>query len=862
MQKLLLFGFMAAGILVGAEAIAQKKDTVIVQKTKIVEKPAAPESPKEKKTTLAEKIKSSKKIEGLFTIYQDTVTGSIQLYIKKNQLGKEFVYQSFSISGPTSLYLNQSMHRSTSLIKIVKAYDKLEFQEVNTNFYYDKNNAVSKTAGVDIPEAVVLSEKFTVEDSGGYLVNADGLFISDKLDPVKPLPPMGMPPTAFFNLGSLNTSKSKYYKVKSFPDNTDIQVDLAYDNATPYNGGGNDITDARYIRVRMQHSFIEVPQNNFKPRLDDPRIGYFTEQVTNLTSVHPVNYRDAINRWHLVKKDTTVALSEPVEPIVWWIENTTPVEYRQTVKEAGEKWNEAFEKAGFKNAVVMKIMPDKVDWDPSDIRYNVIRWVSSASPQYGAIGPSFVNPRTGQILGSDITVEWFSGSSTPIFDELYGTSSSSQQSFVFPRVKHNEAFCTLSHDLKMQYSAGLTTLEASQAPEGEIKEMHRQFLYYLILHEMGHTLGLNHNMKSSQMLSMAELHNTAITRKKGLTGSVMDYPAINVNPDRRKQGDYYTTKPGPYDLWAIEFGYTPVKEIEEESFRKRVLSRSIEKDLAFGNDADDMRSPGKAIDPRVNVGDMSSDAIGHAKERLALVNTIMPKLKDKYSKDGNGYAELKARYGSLNGQRYGMIQTISRYIGGIYVDRSFVGQKTVNKPFTPVPLATQKRAMDLLAKNVFAPDAFKADTYLLPYLQSQRRGFGFFSGTEDPKLSSTFNTLGTAALAHILHPTTTQRITDSRMYGNQYSLAEVMNDLSKAIFDADITGNVNTYRQYLQTAYVKQLTQLADIKTPADDVTKAAARYSLKKVKVKMAAAVSANEETKAHRSNLVYLVDEALTVK
>ncbi|MBC8052067.1 MAG: zinc-dependent metalloprotease [Sphingobacteriaceae bacterium] len=849
------------GTLACAEANAQKKDTVVVQKTKIVEKPATPpETAKEKKATLAEKIKSSKKIEGLLTIYQDTITGSVQLYIKKSQLGKEFVYQSFSLNGPTRLYLNQSMHRSTSVIKIVKAFDKLEFQEVNTSFYYDKNNAVSKTAGVDVPETVVLSEKFSVEDAGGYLVNADALFISDKLDPVKPLTPVGAPPTAFFNLGSLNTAKSKYYKVKSFPDNTDIQVDLAYDNPAPYNGGGNDITDARYVRVRMQHSFIEVPENNFKPRLDDPRIGYFTQQVNNLTSVDPVNYRDIIHRWNLVKKDPAAALSEPVEPILWWIENTTPLEYRQTIKEAGEKWNEAFEKAGFKNAVVMKVMPDTVDWDPSDIRYNVIRWVSSANPQYGAIGPSFVNPRTGQILGSDITVEWFSGSSTPLMDELY--SGPSSQVLTFPGMKHNDAACSLAQELKAQYSAGLTTLEATGAGEKDIKKMHKQFLYYLLLHEMGHTLGLNHNMKASQMLKPSELNNTVITHTKGLIGSVMDYPAINVSLNRSKQGDYYTTKPGPYDIWAIEYGYTSVPVSEEDIFRKKILNRSTEPDLAFGNDADDMRSPGKAIDPRVNINDMSSDAIGYAVERFALVNAIMPKLKEKYSKEGKGYTELKARYNSLMGQRLGMIHVVSRYVGGVYVDRSFVGQNTISKPYMPVSLVTQKRAMGVLAKNIFAPDAFKNDAYLLPYLQSQRRGFNFSSGTEDPKLTSTYNILATAALDHILHPTTTQRITNSRMYGNQYSLADVMNDLTKGIFDADLKANVNTYRQYLQTAYVKQLTQLADVKSQADDVTKAAARYTLKKVKAKVGAAVSSNEETKAHRSNLIYLVDEALTVK
>jgi hypothetical protein len=827
-------------------------------------KPASDSSktPAPKKPTVAEKTKGMRKHAGLFTLYQDTTTGSLQMYVKKDQLGKEFIYQSFSISGPTALFLNQSMHRNTAVFKIEKAYDRLEFSEVNTKFWYDKNNPVSKSEKADKPEAILYMDKYSVEDSSGYLINVDQLFISDKMDPVKPI--ITGPAAMFsFNLGNLNPAKSKYANVRSYPNNSDIVVDLNYDNPMALNGGGNDITDARYIRVRMQHSFIEMPKNDFRSRSDDPRVGYFSQEMNNQTSINTVNFKDIINRWNLIKKDPSAAVSEPVEPIVWWIENTTPYEYRQTIMEAGLKWNEAFEKAGFKNAVVMKIMPDDADWDPADIRYNVIRWVSSANPAYGAIGPSFVNPKTGQILGSDITVEWFSGSATPIFDELY--SGPSYENLKFPGMDiNNGVMCTLAGELKSQFTAGLTTLEAAGAPESEIKEMHKQFLTYLIMHEMGHTLGLNHNMKASQMLSPAELNNKELTRRIGLQGSVMDYPAINVALDRSKQGDYYTTKAGPYDLWAIEFGYKAFSnDADEKSGINKILARSTEPYLVFGNDADDMRAPGKAIDPRVNVNDMSNDPIGYAEDRYKLVNSIMPKLVSKYAKPGQSYQELRARYGTLNGQRANMTASVSRFIGGVYVDRSFPEQNSPNKPFTPVPAATQKKAMELLTKYVFAPDAYKEDAQVFPYLQNQRRGYNFFNGTEDYKITANLNNHGASALAHILHPTTLQRVTNSRMYGNTYSVADVMSDLTKGIFDADMAGNVNVYRQYLQTTLVKNLAWLVTSEQGVDEVTKAGARYTLKKIKAKLAAApATANEETKAHRNNLVFLIDDAVTVK
>ncbi|HYE54688.1 MAG TPA: zinc-dependent metalloprotease, partial [Chitinophagaceae bacterium] len=305
-------------------------------------------------------------------------------------------------------------------------------------------------------------------------------------------------------------------------------------------------------------------------------------------------------------------------------------------------------------------------------------------------------------------------------------------------------------------------------------------------------------------------------------------------------------------------------EAEEQTVLNKILARSTDPQLAFGNDADDMRAPGKAIDPRVNVFDMGGDAIGFAEEQFGIIKSVMGKLKDKYSKPGKSYAELRSRYNILNNQRFNMASAVSRYIGGVYIDRSFVGQSTSGKPLTPVPLATQKRAMEVLTKYVFAPDAFNGDEQVFAYLQLQRRGFNFMSSTEDPKLTSGYASMQTfGALSHILHPVTLQRITNSRLYGNQYSVAAVMSDLTKGIFNADLTGKVNVYRQYLQTQYVKSLANMiSQSNAPYDEVAKAGALYNLKKIRTLLATAVSPDEETKAHRSNILFLIENALTAK
>jgi hypothetical protein len=241
----------------------------------------------------------------------------------------------------------------------------------------------------------------------------------------------------------------------------------------------------------------------------------------------------------------------------------------------------------------------------------------------------------------------------------------------------------------------------------------------------------------------------------------------------------------------------------------------------------------------------------------------MGKLKDKYSKPGKSYAELRARYGTLMGQRNSMAQSVSRYIGGVMVDRSFVGQETTTKPFTPVSPAYQKKAMALLSKYVFAPDAFKGDAALFPYLQMQRRGFNFFGAGEDIKPQNTVLAIQVGLFAHLLSSSTMSRINNSTLYGNTYTTADMMNDITNAVFAADLKTNVNLYRLNLQTEYVKGLAAIVSAPvSPYDNASKAAMLNTLKKIKGLLATAISTDEQTRAHRANLNFIIDKALSVK
>jgi hypothetical protein len=415
--------------------------------------------------------------------------------------------------------------------------------------------------------------------------------------------------------------------------------------------------------------------------------------------------------------------------------------------------------------------------------------------------------------------------------------------------------------MQMQYAAGNIIAECFDASPEDLATLKEQFFTELVMHEMGHTMGLNHNMKSSQMLSPDELNDKNITRQYGVTGSVMDYSIVNASLDHSKQGDYYTTRPGPYDDWAIEYGYSVFSPADEATGLQKILSRSTDPKLIFGNDAD-IAYPGGGIDPRVTTWDMSNDMVTYSTNRFKLVNELIGKVKDKYAVPGGSYASMRRTYNMMWGQRYSMALPLAMYIGGIYVDRSFVGQNASVAPFTPVPIDYQKKAMDVLNTYVFAPTAFDADAYLIPYLQMQRRGYNFFGFPEDPKPDLYASNLQNSVLEELLDASTLARANRTTLYGNTYASANILNDLTNNIFDADIKADVNLYRQNLQTNYVTMLATILNKGDDYDDASKAAALNTLRNIKEKLNKASSNNEQTKAHRANLQFLIDKALVIK
>lgn len=846
--------------------MAMTAQPLLAQKKK-KDKDKAPAA-KEKKDEIKELADVTKKcahFEGLFDLYQDTANGDAYMLIKAEQVGKEYIYFSHIVDGVLDAGHFRGSYRGSRIFEVEQRFDKVEFRLKNTSYYFDPDNAVSKAADANVNEPIFMSQKIYAanKDRSQMLIKADDVFLTEIFQQIKYSAPSGAKPGSYFDMGKLSKDKSRIKEIRNYPENSDVIVEYIYENAQPKRYGSAAVTDARYTSIVYQHSLIQVPDNDFRPRFDDPRVGYFNEQVDDQTATDASPYRDLISRWHLKKKDPTAAVSEPVEPITWWLENTTPIEVRDAVRRGVESWNLAFEKAGFKNAIVVKQQPDDADWDAGDIRYNVLRWTSSPQPPFGGYGPSFINPRNGQILGADVMLEYVFITNRLRQSDLFETAAMDMLRFDEPLEQHNDAhLCHFGQFMQHNLMFGKQVLEAKGISEADKERFVQEGIADLALHEVGHTLGLAHNMKASNLNTPEELKDKATTMRKGLTGSVMDYAPANLAPGEGLDLQYFNLKPGPYDDFAIAYGYSEFPEEIEEMKLKEILDRSSNPDLMYGNDADDMRGSGRGVDPRVMIFDMSSDPVQDGLQRIQMVNDILPTLKDKYTKGSQSHQELLYNWYVLTGTYSNALWVMTRQIGGVHVDRSFTDQDTPNKPYQPVPRETQEKAMDALAEYAFGPNAYEFQNDLLNYLQMEARGWSHWGRNEDPHMHDRVYYSQMSLLNQLMHSNVLQRIKDSELYGNEYPLDEYMGDLTDAIFKADRATSANSYRQNLQQLYVDRLIGMINGKG-FRNFAQNMALYELNRIERWMKSGAGVGDRTtKAHRERILFKIKKAKEAK
>jgi len=768
----LIMGFLIISLSFGLEA-QEETEVTVEENSENQEMPAGmsdldkcmmkAKSMKDKKDCQKEHMKTVEEfideeglelIEGYLKVYTDEDNVNYFLKLDDADLDKQFLYFAYIMNAPQGSTLTGGLPSDGKVLEFRSFQkDNIGLYQINTSYINGDDNNIGRSTITNITEAFIEKFKPIARSEDSVLISVNKFLMSEKIEAISYVPSEYREYISV-DYGRPDPSKTFINNVLNNKTNTAVEVTFGYVNKMPNSDAYSvsAVTDPRYLSITGRHIFIKMPDDEFEPRVNDHRVGYFVNKSTDLTSYENFPNFALINKWRLIKKDPEAQLSEPVEPIVYWVENTTPEEIIPAVVAGIENWNIAFEEAGFKNAIVAKIQPKDAEWDAADYDYNVIRWSSEPDGNLLGIGPSVTNPLTGEIISADVVNKLLAVKIGYNYRKLYGYSK--------------------DNDPLMQYITNLT------------------------LHEVGHTLGLRHNFRGSYKYSPTEIHDKELTGNT-IMNSVMDYDPINVAPKGTKQGIFFSTVPGEYDKWAIKFGYTPGLTDED---RRLMLLDSVKPELSFGTDDEAMSYPGNNIDPRTKRYDMSNDPITYATDIINIVDEKINELPVIFSDEEsfNNYTNAFFRFFRTKGR---FLETVAQQIGGVYVNKisSTQDDRTI---LEAVPYDKQKQAMALLADKVFANGSMNYDSKILANLMYER-GTRSSSGNNDPDFHALVLSSQSNILRNILHPEVMKRLVNSSLYGNTYMPAEVLSDLNEAIFVSRETPD--TFKRNLQATYVDLL---------------------------------------------------------
>ncbi len=750
--------FILASLVASPEAFAQRKKKSRKAKTE------QEDSDKSKKDEDALQsydeviTKDAITDEGLFKVHK--VKSDYFYEIPFTLLTKDLLWVTRIAQIPNGLgggYVNAGSKTNEQVVHWTRFQDKILLKIKSYSSVADSTKAISKSVKVNNyePTLYAFDIKTFNEDSTAVVIDVTTFFSSD----VKAISGISSRLRKEYKVKKLDDSRSFINSIKSFPENIEVKQDFTYEASEPPSE-----RSAESISLQVNQSMILLPEVPMQPRIYDPRVGFFTvSQYDYGSDALKADEKTYIRRWKLEPKDKEAyargELVEPVKPIVYYLDPGTPENLKEYIKQGIEDWQKPFETAGFKNAIIAKDAPtleEDPEFSPEDIRYSVVRYVASTTRN--AVGPSVSDPRSGEIIESDII--WY----------------------------HNHLRSYRNRYL-LETAAANPSARTLNTPDEEIGEMMRM----VIAHEVGHALGFPHNMAASYAYDVESYRDAAFTQENGIAASLMDYARYNYIAQPGDSGVRFIRQMGPYDHYATNWGYRWLPDAQSPLQEKAVLNKWIEEKAddpiyKFGRQS-------SSFDPQSQTESIGNDALKASSYGIKNLRYIAQNLPEWTSDKTNDYEDLEELYGEMLG-------VYSRYVGHVVnnVGGVFENIKTPSQSgfiYTPVDKESQKAAVVWLTNNLFETPEWLIDRDILQNIDHA----GYFENVRRVQSRYLDRLLSFDRLGRLIDAETTQ--------DEYYSALDMLGDTRKGIWSEMSRGtSVDLYRRNLQRSYLDRMEYL------------------------------------------------------